>query len=101
SEVVDFYNRGGDFDAPNKEHNLIRPRNLTTQQKSDLVAFLTDELTDPRVKSEADPFDRPVLYSESSRVPQVTGNGSTGTGGFIPDVIAIEPPFAGNPSFTV
>lgn len=101
AEVVDFYNRGGDFDAPNKEHNLIRPRNLTAQQKSDLVAFLTDELTDPRVKSEADPFDRPVLYSESSRVPQVTGNGSAGTGDFVPNVVAIEPPFAGNPSFTV
>ncbi|MEP6705846.1 MAG: cytochrome c peroxidase, partial [Acidobacteriota bacterium] len=36
-EVVEFYNRGGDFDAPNIDHNRIRPLNLTTQQKADLV----------------------------------------------------------------
>ncbi|HEV8588331.1 MAG TPA: cytochrome c peroxidase, partial [Pyrinomonadaceae bacterium] len=28
-DVVEFYNRGGDFDAPNINHNLIRPLNLT------------------------------------------------------------------------
>ena len=38
-EVVEFYNRGGDFDAPNINRNLIRPLNLSPQQKSDLLAF--------------------------------------------------------------
>ncbi|MBV9210574.1 MAG: hypothetical protein JOZ52_08095, partial [Acidobacteria bacterium] len=37
-DVVEFYNRGGDFNAPNKDPR-IRPLNLTTQQKADLVAF--------------------------------------------------------------
>lgn len=99
-EVVDFYDRGGDFDAPNRA-NQIRPLNLSNGQKNALVAFLERPLTDPRVLAEQAPFDRPLLYSESSRVPQVVGNGVPGTGGIAPDVIAIEPPLLGNPSFTV
>lgn len=99
-EVVEFYNRGGDFDAPNKDIN-VRPRNLTTQQKADLVAFLKRPLTDPRVAAELPPFDRPKLYTESNRVPQVTGTGVAGSGGLVPNVTAIEPPAVGNPSFTV
>src|SRR3989441_1689864 len=100
-EVVDFYNRGGDFNAPNIDHNLIRPLNLSPQQKADLIAFLRGALTDPRVIAGAAPFDRPTLYSESNRVPQITGSGTSGTGGNVPRVTAIEPPLAGNPSFTV
>jgi len=100
-DVVDFYNRGGDFDAPNINHNLIRPLGLNPQQRSDLVAFLRGALTDPRVAAGTAPFDRPTLYSESIRVPQVTGSGTQGTGGNVPQVTANEPPLAGNPSFAV
>jgi cytochrome c peroxidase len=100
-EVVDFYNRGGDFNAPNIDHNLIRPLGLSPQQKSDLLAFLRGALTDPRVAAGTSPFDRPTLYSESTRVPQVTGAGTQGSGGNIPQVTANEPPLAGNPSFAV
>jgi cytochrome c peroxidase len=100
-EVVEFYNRGGDFDAPNVDHNLIRPLNLSAAQKSDLLAFLRSVLTDPRVAAGTAPFDRPTLYSESIRVPQVTGAGTQGSGGNVPQVTAIEPPLAGNPSFAV
>lgn len=100
-DVVEFYNRGGDFDAGNINRNLIRPLNLSAQQKSDLLAFLRRPLTDPRVAAGTGQFDRPMLYSESSRVPQVTGSGTVGTGGNVPQVTAIEPPVVGNPSFTV
>jgi len=100
-DVVDFYNRGGDFNAPNIDHNLIRPLGLSPQQKSDLVSFLRLSLTDPRVAAGTAPFDRPTLYGESTRVPQVTGSGTQGTGGNVPQVTAIEPPLAGNPSFAV
>src|SRR6185503_15704244 len=100
-DVVEFYNRGGDFDAPNINRNLIRPLNLSAQQKSDLVAFLRGALTDARVAAGTAPFDRPALYSESNRVPQIIGNGTAGSGGVVPQVTAIEPPVAGNPSFTV
>jgi cytochrome c peroxidase len=99
-DVVEFYNRGGDFDAPNINHNLIRPLNLSVQQKADLVAFLR-ALTDSRVATGAAPFDRPMLYTESSRIPQIIGGGSAGSGGNIPQVTAIEPPIVGNPTFTV
>ncbi len=37
--MVEFYNRGGDFDAPNKDP-LMRPLNLTQEEKDALVAFL-------------------------------------------------------------
>jgi cytochrome c peroxidase len=100
-DVVAFYNRGGDFDAPNINHNLIRPLGLNAQQQSDLVAFLRNALTDPRVLAGTAPFDRPTLYSESNRVPAITGNGTQGSGGNIPQATAIEPALAGNPNFTV
>ncbi|MEW6127707.1 MAG: cytochrome c peroxidase [Acidobacteriota bacterium] len=99
-DVVEFYNRGGDFNAPNKDRR-IRPLNLSPQQRADLVAFLKRPLTDPRVAAQTAPFDRPTLYSESSRVPHVSGAGVSGSGGMTPQVVALEPPLAGNPSFTV
>ena len=100
-EVVEFYNRGGDFDAPNIDRDLIHPLNLSDEQKTDLVAFLKRPLTDARVRNELPPFDRPHLYTESNHVPVITGTGRAGSGGVTPQVIAIEPPLSGNPSFTV
>jgi cytochrome c peroxidase len=101
NDVVDFYNRGGDFDAPNIDHSRIRPLGLTAQQRSDLVSFLRRPLTDPRVSAGISQFSRPSLYTESNRVPQITGVGVPGAGGNVPQVTAIEPPLAGNPSFAV
>ncbi len=100
-EVVEFYDRGGDFDAPNVDHSIIRPLGLTTEEKASLVAFLKRPLTDVRVRDELPPFDRPQLFSESSRVPVIVGSGVAGSGGLTPSVTAIEPPIVGNPSFTV
>jgi cytochrome c peroxidase len=99
-EVVAFYDRGGDFTANNKP-NLIHPLGLNPQQQADLVAFLKRPLTDPRVVAEAAPFDRPTLYTESNRVPQITGTGRAGSGGVTPQIKAISPPVVGNPNFTV
>ena len=100
-EVVEFYNRGGDFDD-NKDAGFVMRLGLTAEEKSALVAFLKNQLTDPRVEAESGPlFDRPMLYSESARVPEIAGPGTAGTAGVVPRVVAIEPPFAGNPSFTV
>jgi len=70
-DVVEFYDRGGDYDAPNIDHGLIRPLHLTAVEKANLVAFLKRPLTDPRVRDELPPFDRPHLYTESDRVPTV------------------------------
>ncbi len=99
-EVTEFYDRGGDHPAPNLPI-LIRPLGLTAQQKSDMNAFMRRPMTDPRVRDELPPFDRPQLYTESSRVPVITGAGRAGSGGILPQAMAIEPPLVGNPSFTV
>lgn len=98
--VVDFYDRGGDFDAPNKDP-LIRNLALTPQEKQDLLAFLTRTLTDPRLANELPPFDRPTLYTESTNVPVIEGTGIPANGGVVPRLVALEPPLVGNPSFTV
>ena len=100
-DVIEFYNRGGDFPAANTPTNLIRPRNLSAAQKADLAAFLRRPLTDNRVRTETAPFDRPTLYTESNRVPQITGTGIAGSNSIVPNAIAIEPPIIGNPGFTV
>ncbi len=99
-EVVEFYNRGGDFANPNLD-TRIQPLFLSPTQKSSLVAFLGRPLTDPRVTNETGPFAHPSLYAGSSREPQITAAGVAGTGGKIPQPTAIEPPLLGNPNFTV
>ena len=99
-QVVDFYSRGGDFTAANKDNN-VRPRNLSNQQRDDIAAFLSRPMTDPRVRDQLPPFDHPTLYTESSRVPQISGTGRAGAGNLVPQVYAVEPPLAGNPAFTV
>jgi cytochrome c peroxidase len=99
-EVVAFYNRGGDFNAPNKPP-AIRPLGLTPQQQGALVAFLRNVLTDPRVRDARAPFDRPSLYAEAEMVPVVSGGGVPGSGGVAPVPVALEPALAGNPAFTL
>ena len=100
-DVVEFYDRGGDFDAPNKPTALIRPLGLTAQQKAALVAFLRRPLTDPRVANETAPFDRPALASESGLSPRPFGSGTPGSGGFEPRMIALSPPAIGNPALVL
>ncbi|CAN5554526.1 hypothetical protein BH10ACI3_BH10ACI3_00470 [soil metagenome] len=99
-QVIAFYNRGGDFNGPNKPPP-IHPLGLSAQQQADLVTFMKRPFTDPRVAAEAAPFDRPVLFTESTRVPVVTGSGRAGSGGVTPQIKAISPPLVGNPSFTL
>ena len=100
-DVIEFYNRGGDFDAPNINRNVIHPMELSIEDKTSLLAFLKRPLTDPRVAAELPPFDRPALYLESSRVPVISGTGRAGAGNLTPKVTALEPPLLGNPKFTV
>lgn len=96
-QVVDFYDRGGDFPPAAR---LITPIGLSAQQKRDLVAFLR-ELTDPRVAQELPPFDRPTLWSESAHASQKIGNASPGDGGVVPRAHALEPAILGSPRWTL
>lgn len=61
-QVIDFYNRGGDFGRDNAPITdpTIRPLGLTESEKQDLVAFLLS-LTDERVRFERAPFDHPSI----------------------------------------
>lgn len=61
-QVIDFYNRGGDFGAQNAPVTdpTVRPLGLSEAEKQDLVAFLLS-LTDERVRFEKAPFDHPSL----------------------------------------
>ena len=65
-QVVDFYNRGGDFAVQNQDNldpniqPVLPPTGLTEAQKLQLVAFLV-ALTDDRVRFERAPFDHPSL----------------------------------------
>jgi cytochrome c peroxidase len=99
-EVVDFYNRGGDFTAPNKDPRII-PLGLTPQQRAAIVTFLRRPLTDARAHNETGPFERPMLFSESPFAPQPATAGTAGQGGAVPRLIALEAPFAGTREFTI
>jgi cytochrome c peroxidase len=68
-QVVQFYNRGGDF----REHNSqfidfeIGKLNLTDKQIDAIVAFL-ESLTDDRVLKQKAPFDHPQLLVPNGAV---------------------------------
>jgi cytochrome c peroxidase len=63
-QVVEFYNRGGDFNS-GAELKIMDPDidliGFTLQEKKDLVEFMRNGLTDPRTVAQAAPFDHPEL----------------------------------------
>ena len=64
-QVVEFYNRGGDFNTVAEVKFMdpdIELLGLTAQEKIDLVDFLRNGLTDPRTVAQAAPFDHPQLF---------------------------------------
>ena len=79
ADVVDFYDRGGDFANPEKAKR-IQKLGLSSGDKANLVDFLTDGLTDCRVKNEQAPFDHPSLNPPNGAFVPATGAGGTGGG---------------------
>ncbi len=62
---MEFYNRGGDFNTVEEVKYMdpdIEILGLTLQDKTDLVDFLRNALTDPRTVAQAAPFDHPQLF---------------------------------------
>ena len=75
-QVVDFYDRGGDFGQDNRE-NLspdIQPLGLSETEKVSLVQFLLS-LTDERVRREKAPFDHPSLCMPNGHSSGASPNG--------------------------
>ncbi len=89
-QVIGFYNRGGDFG--DNQDPRINPLGLNQAQRGLLLDFVANGLTDPRVEQGLPPFDRPTLRSELPPNPRRIRQGSEGTGGFIPNIIAGSPP---------
>ncbi len=89
-DVLEFYDRGGDFNAPNKAPQVV-PLGMTPQQKTALLAFLRRPLTDLRVQNVTAPFNRPRLFTESMNVPTQYGMATAGGMGLVPQAIALEP----------
>lgn len=92
--VVDLYAAGGGAFPDNKDPSLL-PFSLTPTERSQLVAFLRNALTDPRVAAELPPFDRPTLAYE--RKPARFGAGHAGSGGFVPRALDDAPLVVGGP----
>jgi cytochrome c peroxidase len=81
-QLVDFYNRGGDFQPIQTRDGLVVPlRNLGLSQleKDDLVAFLL-ALTDERVRYQRAPFDHPELFLPNGHPGDQTFVTDDGTG---------------------
>jgi cytochrome c peroxidase len=98
--IVNHYEAGGAF-FDNLDP-LIVPLHLSTQDKNDLIAFVRDALTDPRVAAETAPFDRPTLHSELAPPnPEVYGVESAGSGGAVPQMLASSPPYLGNDAWAM
>lgn len=74
-QVVDFYDRGGDFPGQDgvRLDADIRPLGLTSREKSDLVAFMK-ALTDDRVVRQQAPFDHPELFVPHGHMDQATAD---------------------------
>jgi cytochrome c peroxidase len=92
SQVIEFYNRGGDRRGPLSHDStaygpnltnldvVIQPLGLTPTDISNLLAFLTS-LTDERVRWERAPFDHPSLAipnGEQGTEISVNKNSATG-----------------------
>lgn len=73
-QVVDFYDRGGDFPSGDTDSD-IRDLGLSETDKNDLVAFMLT-LGDERVACERAPFDRPAI--DITNGPSLTAVGQNG-----------------------
>ena len=70
AQVIEFYDRGGDFllaNAAEADPN-VRPLGLSAAERADLVAFLVS-LTDERARFERAPFDHPSLSVPNGGTP--------------------------------
>lgn len=102
-QVMDFYAyRNGQipFDD-NLDPLFAEPIEFPPPVEAQVVDFMVNGLTDPRVANAEFPFDRPTLHSERAPNPEPLGGGNPGTGGIQPVIIANRPPYLGNLWFQV
>lgn len=102
-DVFDFYaHRNGQVSfSDNLDFRLQSPILFSPTDEAIVKNFLNTALTDPRIANETFPFDRPTLQSEVIDNPLLIDNGSMGSGGFVPKMIAVTPPNIGNLEFKI
>jgi cytochrome c peroxidase len=91
-QVVEFYNRGGDFAGTNMD-NLDRnvvPLHLSADKIDGLVAFMT-ALTDERVRWQRAPFDHPQLCFPDGQVGSESAVVASATSGAAADAVLCLP----------
>ena len=86
-QVVDFYDRGGDFRSSFTD-SQIRPLALTATEKDALVAFLL-ALTDDRVRFQRAPFDHPSCNVPNG--PNIAAMGAGGAGTPLGTFLGLSP----------
>lgn len=91
-QVVDFYNRGGDYGNANRDNFdfSISPLGLTEDQKVDLVAFLL-ALSDDRVRMSKAPFDHPSICVPNGHPVKPKGMLEDGKTGNAQDIMTCLP----------
>lgn len=107
AQVVGFYIGGGGPNLQNKDPLLLPlngppPQGVPPPAANDLINFVQNGLTDPRVAAGLPPFDRPTLRSQL--LPEaglLYGAASAGTGGRLPQMLAGVPANLGNYEFKV
>ena len=78
ADVVDFYSRGGDF-ANAEKAKRIKTLSFDAGEKTALLDFLTNGLTDCRVEKDRAPFDHPSLPIPNRSALAETGANGTGS----------------------
>ncbi|MBX3395229.1 MAG: hypothetical protein KF841_07660 [Phycisphaerae bacterium] len=99
-QVIGFYaNPAAQF--PDNKSPLL-PIGLPPQAVGAVIDFLSNGLTDPRVRDEQFPFDRPRLQGDNTVPnPRLIGGAVAGSGGRVPQMIAVSPPNVMNLDFKV
>ncbi len=102
-QVFGFYDRApGVVQFTDNQDPIMNAVRLPPGDGGAVQEFLTNGLTDPRVRNETFPFDHPTLFTaRSADQPVLLGGGVAGTGAIIPTIIATSPPMIGNTDFRV
>lgn len=106
-DIVDFYDidqdpANGGPGGPFELRSLFGPATLTPAERSGVIAFLGNALTDPRVQAGLPPFDHPDLHTDAVPFGSNINKPSTPGAGWRPAMICDVPPLVetvGGPSW--
>lgn len=100
-QVLGFYAAPNPL-FPDNRDPVLSPPIAFGPGGNDVISFITNGLTDPRVAGEQFPFDRPTLHSQVAPAnPRLQNGGTPGSGGFVPAMVANMPPLIGDASFKI